>query len=139
MKIMHLVRSKRAGAFVGVGVMILSLATLVVYLSYAVSLEGLMMPWVVVLLTLVIVGEAVLFFFDNDYIPVAVAACSMAALGCFAVSPPETLGSVVDYFQNIVMFGNPEKFGIIVAIVIMLLATSAAAVAACFFRRVKKV
>lgn len=137
MKILSLIRKKSIGAFIGLGVMILSLVSLIVYLAYAVSLEGLMMPGVVILLLLVIAGEIALFFYDNDYIPIAAAACSMAALGCFAISPPETIGSIVDYFQDIVMFGNPDKFGIIIAVVVLLLLTSITAVVGCFFGRVR--
>lgn len=137
MKISSLFREKSTGAFIGLGVLVMAIVSLIVYLVYATSLEGLMMPWVIVLLVAVIALEAVQFFIDNDYTPIAAAGCSMAALGCFVVSPPTTIGSIVDYFQNIVMFGNPDKFGIIVATIVVLLVTSVAAIVGCFFGRVK--
>ena len=137
MKISSLFREKSTGAFIGLGVLVMAIVSLIVYLVYATSLEGLMMPWVIVLLVAVIALEAVQFFIDNDYTPIAAAGCSMAALGCFVVSPPATIGSIVDYFQNIVMFGNPDKFGIIVATIVVLLVTSVAAIVGCFFGRAK--
>lgn len=138
MMVMEFIRSKRAGAWLGVAVLVLALVSLIVYLVYATSIEGLMMPWVIVLLVAVIACEGVQFFIDNDYTPIAAAGCAMASLGCFAVSPPATIGSIVDYFQKIVMFGNPDKFGIIIATIVLTLTTSVVAVVACFFSRVKK-
>ena len=136
MDMLSLIRSKRAGAYIGMGVFVMTIVSLVVYLVYATSLEGLIMPWVIVLLLLTAAAEAVQFFFDNNYTPIAAAGCSMAALGCFAAAPPATIGSIVDHFQNIVMFGNPEKFGIIIAVIVLLLVTSVAAIVGCFFPRV---
>ena len=79
--------------------------------------------------------EIALFFFENDFLPILASALSAAALGCFLLNPPETIGSVVDYFQNIVMFGNPENFGIIIALTVLLLALTALAVVRCFCRQ----
>ncbi len=138
MYFVNLCRNKTVGAFIGLAVFALSIATLIVYLVYATSTDGLIMPWVVVFLALAIIGEGVLFFFDNDYMPVAIAMLPVAALGLFALSPPATIGSVVDKLQGIVMFGDPTKFGIIVVIAVLLLVTSVAAVTACFFARVRK-
>ena len=100
-------RRKKFGTFINLIMLALAIVTFFVYRIYATSAEGLMMPWVERLLLTIIVGEAILFLFDNDYIPIIVAGLSMTTLGCFAISPPETIGSIVDYFQNIVMFGNP--------------------------------
>ena len=129
---------KSAGAYLGIAVEVLALISLILYLTYATSADGLFMPWVLVCLLLVLALEAVLFFFDNDLIPILAAALSATAFGCFAMDPPETIGSVVDYFQNIVMFGNPEKFGIIIALAALMLGMTLLAVIACFPERVKK-
>ena len=115
----------------------LAFVSLILYLTYATSADDLFMPWVAVLLALVLVGEVALFFLDNDYLPILLCALSAGAFGCFLMDPPETIGSVVDHFQNIVMFGNPEKFGVIVAIAALLLVMTVLAVAACFLRRSK--
>ena len=128
---------KAAGAYLGMAVEALAFVSLILYLTYATSADGLFMPWVLALLFLILVAEVLLSFFDNDYMPILVAGMSAAAFGCFLMDPPETIGSVVDYFQNIVMFGNPEKFGIIIALAALLLAMTAVAVIACFLRRVK--
>ncbi len=129
---------KGAGAYLGILVGVLALASLILYLTYATSADGLFMPWVVVCLLLVVGFEVILFFFDNDFLPILVAALGAAAFGCFAMDPPETIGSVVDYFQNIVMFGNPEKFGIIIALAVLMLGMTLLAIIACFPERVKK-
>ncbi len=128
---------KAAGAYLGIAVGALALASLILYLAYATSADGLFMPWVLVLLLLILTAEAVLFLFDNDYLPMIVAGMSASAFGCFLMDPPETIGSVVDYFQNIVMFGNPEKFGIIISLTVLLLLMTVLAVIACFLARVK--
>ena len=73
MKISSLFREKSTGAFIGLGVLVMAIVSLIVYLVYATSLEGLMMPWVIVLLVAVIALEAVQFFIDNDYTPIAAA------------------------------------------------------------------
>lgn len=138
MNILSYIRSRAAGAYIGAGVLVMAIASLIVYLVYATSLEGLMMPGVVVLLVAVMLCEAAQMAFDNNYTPIAAAGCSMAALGCFAVAPPATIGSIVDYFQNIVMFGNPDKFGNIVAVIVVMLITCVLAVVGCFFERVRK-
>lgn len=130
--------NRRIGTFLNIAVFLLAVASLIAYLLYATSAEGLMVPWVVVLLLLVIAGEAVLFFFDNDYIPILMAVCSMLAFGVFLYTPPQVLGSLADYMQNIVMFGNPEDFGIIVTIIALELVMSLMAIVSCFFERIKK-
>ena len=128
---------KGVGAFLGIGVAALAIVSLILYLVYATSADGLFMPWVLALLLMIVAAEAILFFLDNDYLPILVSALSAAAFGCFLMDPPETIGSVVDYFQNIVMFGNPEKFGIIMALTGILLLMTVIAVIACFMKRVK--
>ena len=128
---------KGVGAFLGIGVTALAIVSLILYLVYATSADGLFMPWVLALLLMIVAAEAILFFLDNDYLPILVSALSAAAFGCFLMDPPETIGSVVDYFQNIVMFGNPEKFGIIMALTGILLLMTVIAVIACFMNRVK--
>ena len=128
---------KGVGAFLGIGVAALAIVSLILYLVYATSADGLFMPWVLTLLLMIVAAEAILFFLDNDYLPILVSALSAAAFGCFLMDPPETIGSVVDYFQNIVMFGNPEKFGIIMALTGILLLMTVIAAIACFMNRVK--
>ena len=103
---------KGVGAFLGIGIAMLAIVSLILYMVYATSADGLFMPWVLALLL-------------------------MIAFGCFLMDPPETIGSVVDYFQNIVMFGNPEKFGIIMVLTGILLLMTVIAVIACFMTRVK--
>lgn len=141
MYFINLVRNKTAGAFIGLGVLLLSIASLVLYSVY-VSKDSdlLMMPWVIVFLVFAIAGEVVLFFLDNDYLPVVIAMFPMFALGCFAASPLATLFSVASYFgEGIFMDGaNPDYCGLIIGIAVLFVVTSAAAVAACFFKRVKK-
>lgn len=139
MNIVNTFKSKTIGAFMGMGIILLSILSLIFYLVYATSSDELMMPLVIVFLVLVIVGEIATFFFDNDYIPVAVAALTMASVGCFAISPIETIGSITDFFNGgMVMFGNPDNFGIIMTILIFLLITTITAIVACFFKRVKQ-
>lgn len=138
MNIKAFIKKKGVATYINLAVLILTIVTFIVYLNYATSADGLMMPWVVVMLAAVIVCEIALFFFDNDYIPVIVPCLCMIALGCFAYKPPETLGSIVDYFQNIVMFGNPENFKIIVSLIVLMLITGIASIVSCFFDRVRK-
>ena len=126
-----------AGTYLGLIVGALAIVSLILYLTYATSADDLFMPWVVVALGLVLAGEAVLLFRDSDFLPVLICALSAAAFGCFLMDPPETIGSVVDHFQNIVMFGNPEKFGVIVALTALMLVMTVAAVIACFLQRKK--
>ena len=128
---------KSAGAYWGIAAAALALVSLILYLVYATSADGLFMPWVLALLLMIVVAEGILYFFDNDYLPILVSVLSAASFGCFLMDPPETIGSVVDYFQNIVMFGNPEKFGIIIVLTGMLLMMTAVAVIACFLPRMK--
>lgn len=138
MNIADLLKSKRAGAYAGLAVGCLAVVGLILYLSYALSSDGLMMPVVPVLLALIILAEMFLFFADNDIVPILAAGMASGVFGAFLYSPPETIGSIVDYYQNIVMFGNPEKFGLIVSLIVIFLLMTVLAVVACFMRRTVK-
>lgn len=130
---------KSAGAYAGLLVGLLAIVSLGLYMIYGTSADGLMVTAIPVMLGVIVLTEAVLFFLDNDWLPVLAAALSAACFGLFAYTPPETIGSIVDYYQNIVMFGNPEKFGLIVAVLAVMLLMMVVAIAACFMRRTKKV
>ena len=136
----NLIRNKTIGTYIGLGALLLSITSLIFYLIYvATDSELLMMPWVIVFLSLSIAGEIVLIFFDNDYLPIALAVLPMLALGCFVASPLATLWSIASYINDgIVMEGaNPDNFRIIITIAVLLLAASVAAVTAGFFKRIK--
>lgn len=134
-----LIISKTVGFYIGLGVMLLSIVSLVAYLVYVdTNSKLLMMPWVIVFIVLTIVGEISLFFYDNDYLPIAIASFPMLAFGFFVKSPLATLWSIVSYLNGASMEGaNPDNFELIIMIAVLLIITSAAAVTACFFNRVK--
>ena len=135
-----LIRSKTIGSFIGLGVLVLSIVSLIVYAKYvSTSPAILMMPWVIVFLVLGIAGEAALFFFDNDYLPVVIAIFPVLALGCFVITPLATLWSIVSKYTGVIMENAiPGNFGLIVALAVLLVITTAVAVTGCFFSRVKK-
>lgn len=133
-------RKKSIGAYIGLGVFILSVTSLIVYLRYISTDPGLLtLPWVIVVLALIIAGEALLFVFDNDYLPVVIAALPMLALGLFLQSPLATLWSIAGYLQGGIEMegGNPDNFGLIIGLAVLLVVTTVLAVMACFFKRVK--
>ncbi len=135
MDVRKLFLENRSGLFADVALVVLTVVSFVAYLVYAAGAEGLMFWPVPVLLSGVLVSAAVQILLRDDWSPVAAAACAAGALGCFLAFPPETLGSVADYYQNIVMFGNPDKFDEIVVNVVLMFSVTAVAVLSCFLRR----
>ncbi len=69
---------------------------------------------------LVVIIETLRLFYDNDWIIIGVGIISTIALGAF-ITMDEVFGSIVDYANNIVMFGHPENIGMIITIIIFII------------------
>ena len=91
----------------------------------------------IILLGLV-VGFAVnvlLLFYDNDYLVIITTALYSISLFQLLV---DSVGSFVDAYQGIVMFGDPSQVGTILSICTFISGSIAASVIAGFFGRTKK-
>ena len=89
------------------------------------------------IMTVLIIGvllELLLIFYDNDYIIIAVTGCYSVALFQLLA---DSVGSFVDAFQGIVMFGDPTQVGTILSISYIIAGSILASIIASFTKSVR--
>lgn len=79
--------------------------------------------------------EILLIFKDNDYLMILTTACYSVALVKLLTG---SVGSFVDAFQGINMFGDATQVSTIISIGIVMLASVLLSIAASFLKRVKE-
>lgn len=100
-------KDKAAGFYVGAAGGILMLLTLVIYAANMKALDQKNMLVIFPLLLAVIV-EVGIYFKENDWLKVIAPVLCSIALASFAV---DSVGTLVDYFFNLTMFGNKATMG----------------------------
>lgn len=100
-------KDKAAGFYVGAAGGILMLLTLVIYAANMKALDQKNMLVIFPLLLAVIV-EIGIYFKENDWLKVIAPVLCSIALASFAV---DSVGTLVDYFFNLTMFGNKATMG----------------------------
>jgi hypothetical protein len=78
--------------------------------------------------------DIVLIFYDNDYLMIATTVCYSIAVFQLLV---DSVGSFVDKFQGIVMFGDSTQVGTIISISCLIVVSALASIIASFMKRVK--
>lgn len=86
-------------------------------------------------LTIGIVVDVILVFKDNEYLTVIATACYSVALVKLLTN---SVGSFVDAFQGIQMFGDATQVGTIISISEVIAISILASIIASFLKRVKK-
>ena len=81
-----------------------------------------------------LVIDIVLIFYDNNYLMVAATACYSIALFQLLA---DSVGSFVDMFQGIVMFGDSTQVGTIISISSFIAVSILASIIASFMKRVR--
>lgn len=100
-------KDKAVGFYVGAAGGILMLLTLVIYAANMKALDQKNMLVIFPLLLAVIV-EVGIYFKENDWLKVIAPVLCSIALASFAV---DSVGTLVDYFFNLTMFGNKATMG----------------------------
>lgn len=100
-------KDKAAGFYVGAAGGILMLLTLVIYAANMKALDQKNMLVIFPLLLAVIV-EIGIYFKENDWLKIIAPVLCSIALASFAV---DSVGTLVDYFFNLTMFGNKATMG----------------------------
>lgn len=100
-------KDKAAGFYVGAAGGILMLLTLVIYAANMKALDQKNMLVIFPLLLAVIV-EIGIYFKENDWLKIIAPVLCSIALASFAV---DSVGTLVDYFFNLTMFGNKATIG----------------------------
>lgn len=100
-------KDKAVGFYVGAAGGILMLLTLVIYAANMKALDQKNMLVIFPLLLAVIV-EIGIYFKENDWLKVIAPVLCSIALASFAV---DSVGTLVDYFFNLTMFGNKATMG----------------------------
>ncbi|MFI5359843.1 MAG: hypothetical protein ACHQYO_07300 [Halanaerobiales bacterium] len=93
-----------------------------------------MNPLILAVLIIGIVLDLLLVLYDNDYLVVAATACYSVALFQLLA---DNVGSFVDAFQGIVMFGDPIQVGTILSISYIIAGSILASIIASFTKRVR--
>ena len=128
-------------AYMALGLVALSMATLVLYLLYttysevyiAISVNG----WVVAFLIGAILINGLLFVKPNEYIAMAALVLPALAFGLFIIDPL-IFGSLADRAMSIAILGNANLVPHILAIIILLGLCMLAAIACAIFCRAAK-
>lgn len=100
-------KDKAAGFYVGAAGGILMLLTLAIYAANMKALDQKNMLVIFPLLLAVIV-EIGIYFKENDWLKIIAPVLCSIALASFAV---DSVGTLVDYFFNLTMFGNKATIG----------------------------
>jgi len=112
---------------------LVAIISVIRYMIWAPVHDG-MNPIILAALIIGIVIDIIFFFYNNDYLIIATTACYTIALFLLLV---DSVGSFVDKFQNIVMFGDSSQVGTIVSISIFIAVSLLASIIASFMKRVK--
>jgi hypothetical protein len=129
----ELLSKKAIGFYFAAFAGIIAIVSIIRYAIWAPE-HGAMNLLILAALSLGLVIDIVLIFYDNSYLIVAATACySIAVFQLLA----DSVGSFVDMFQGIVMFGDSTQVGTIVSISCFILVSVFASILASFMKRVK--
>lgn len=109
-------KDKAAGFYFGAAGGVLMLITLMIYAANMKALEQKNM-WVVFPLLLAVVVEAGICFKENDWLKVLAPVLCSIAFASFAV---DSVGTLVDYFFNLTMFGNKATMGTVTLLLVLM-------------------
>ena len=133
MNIKNFIEKKSLGFYIGLGVFLLTLISLVMYFVFGVKNGHNVL--IIVLLFVALAAQAVYCFFDIDYLPLL----PVVSLGASAfMIIKDNVGSFADYFNEVGLFGDATQIPFIVTLFIFFLVGALAAIVACFFRMNKK-
>jgi len=127
-------KNKAIGFYVLAAAAVLAVISLVRFLVWAPAHSALN-PLTLVSLLVGVAINAVLLAKDNDYLVIAMTACYTVAVGKLL---SDSVGSFVDAFQGISMFGDATQVGTIISIAAVLGIAVVLSIAAGFMPRVKE-
>lgn len=130
---MDLLKTKKIGFYFTALAGIFAIATVIYYYIWAQSHNALN-PVVLVVLLIGFLLDVVLVYYDNDFLTIGATICYSIALFQLVV---DSVGSLVDFFQGIVMFGDSTQVGTIFTLSCMILVGTIASIIASFMERVK--
>ena len=112
--------------------------TIIAAIRYAgwATANNVMNPLILAVLMIGIVLNVMLVFYDNDYLMIAITA--FYSIGLFQLLA-DSVGSFVDAFQGINMFGDAAQVGTILSISYFIAAGILAIIVASFMKREKKI
>ncbi len=128
-------KNKAVGFYLIVLAGVLAIASLVRYVIWAPAHNAMNS----IILLALIAGLAVnilLIIFDNDFLVILVTTLYSIALFQLFV---DSIGSFVDAYQGIVMFGDPTQVGNIASISVLIVTSILTSIIAGFMNRVKRV
>lgn len=128
-----ILRKKAIGFYFMVLSGVLAIIAISRYASWAPA-NYVMNPLILAVLIIGIVLDLLLVLYDNDYLVVAATACYSVALFQLLA---DNVGSFVDAFQGIVMFGDPTQVGTILSISYIIAGSILASIIASFTKRVR--
>ena len=130
---MKLLENKALGFYFTAFAGIVAIISVIYYFIWAQS-NNFVNPVILIALVIGIVVNVVLVYYDNDFLIVATTICYSIALFQLLV---DSVGSLVDFFQGIVMFGDSTQVGTIFTLSCIILVGALASIIASFMKRVK--
>ncbi|HHV09359.1 MAG TPA: hypothetical protein GXX75_03645 [Clostridiales bacterium] len=129
----EILSKKAAGFYFAALAGLVAIVAIIRYVAWAPA-HNAMNSLILVALVLGLVIDIVLIFYDNNYLIVAATACYSVALFQLLA---DSVGSFVDLFQGIVMFGDSTQVGTIISISCFIAVSILASVVASFMKRVR--
>lgn len=131
---MNIILSKKAiGFYFTVFASMVTIVSILRYLTWAPA-HNAMNPLILTALIIGLILDIALIFYDNSYLMVVTTVCySIAMFQLLA----DSVGSFVDAFQGIVMFGDSSQVGTIISISCLMLVSVLTSIIASFMKRVK--
>ena len=131
----EILSKKTAGFYFAAFAGLVAIVSIIRYVTWAPAHNAMnTIIWGALILGLAI--DIVLVFYDNDYLIIAATACYSVALFQLLA---DSVGSFVDMFQGIVMFGDSTQVGTIVSISSLIGVSILASIIASFMKRVPDV
>jgi hypothetical protein len=131
---MNEILSKKAiGFYFVVLAGLVAILSVVRYVSWAPA-HNAVNTFILISLIIGIVIDLVLFFYDNDFLIILSTVCYSVALFQLLA---DSVGSFVDAFQGIVMFGDSTQVGTITSISTFIAISILASILASFMKRTK--
>ncbi|MDF2513260.1 MAG: hypothetical protein K0S04_3126 [Herbinix sp.] len=129
----EMMNNKAVGFYFAVIAGLVAIISIIRYVAWAPAHDGLNSLILVALIAGLVI-DIVLFFYDNSYLIVAATACYSIALFQLLA---DSVGSFVDMFQGIVMFGDSTQVGTIISISCFIAVSILASIIASFMKRVR--
>ena len=127
-------KTRGLGTWFALGAAVLALAAEIIYLIWAPAHAG-VLPRIWIPLLGAAAAELLLILTNLDYFGIIGSACS--AISLFTLLD-QSVGSFVDAFQGIVMFGDSTQVGLILLMAGLMAVSMILCVLSCFAKRVRK-